>query len=230
LSGPVVAALVAATLVAIVDWVAVARDDRRTERIAKPGVIALLIAAVLVSGAAGSTAGSTIAWTAEPIGWLLLAALAASLAGDWLLLPPVRFVGGLVAFLVAHLAYLALFLLGELNARFALVGVVMALALLVTLGRSILAGARRTGMGGPVIAYFGAIFLMAIAATASGSPLATAGAWLFVASDAMLGCDRFAAPPPVTQGAAAHRRIAVVVPYHVAQVLLTLAVLGSSIS
>ena len=85
-------------------------------------------------------------------------------------------------------------------------------------------------MGGPVVAYFGAICLMAIAATASGSSLAAAGAWLFVASDTVLGWDRFAAPPAASRAAAARRRVAVIVTYHAAQVLLTVAVLGSSLS
>jgi len=217
MSGPVVAALGAAGLLAIIDWIAVARDDLRVERLAKPAVMIALIGAVLLSGPSSS-----------PARLLLLAALAASLAGDWLLLPPVRFIGGLVAFLVAHLAYLALFLLGDLDPRLALVGLGVAVAVLATIGRPILAGATRAGMGGPVAAYFGAICLMAIAATSSGSPLAAAGAWLFILSDAGLGSDRFALPPTVTRAAAARRRLAVIVTYHAAQILLTLAVLGSA--
>jgi uncharacterized membrane protein YhhN len=216
---PVVIALIAAGLVAVGDWIAVARDDRPFERIAKPAVMVCLLGAVLLAGPGSS-----------PLLWLLVVALAASLAGDWLLLPPVRFTGGLAAFLVAHLAYLALFLLGDVQAGPAAVGVVAAVALLSTAGRPILAGARRAGSGGPVVAYFVAISLMAIAATATGSPLATAGGWLFVASDTLLGRDRFAAPPAGSRRAATRRRLAVIVTYHAAQVLLTVAVLGSSLS
>lgn len=218
MSGPVLAALVAAGLVAVADWIAVARDHRSVERIAKPAVIVCLLAGVVLAGP-GTTASR----------WLL-AALAASLAGDWLLLPPVRFTGGLVAFLVAHLAYLALFLLGDLEAGPAALGVGAVGVLLATAGRPILAGAMRGGIGGPVIAYFAAICLMAIAATATGSPLATAGAWLFVASDTLLGWDRFAVPPATSPAARARRRVAVIVTYHAAQVVLTIAVLGSSLS
>lgn len=213
------AALVVAALVALVDWVAVARDDRRAERIVKPAVIVCLIAATFLASPGVS-----------PVRWLLVVALAASLAGDWLLLTPARFIAGLVAFLIAQLAYLALFLVGNLDAGLALVGVGAAVALLATIGRSILAGARTAGMSGPVTIYLGAICLMAIAATASGSFLATAGAWLFVVSDAGLGWDRFAAPPTVTRAAAARRRLGVIVTYHAAQVMLTLAVLGPSVS
>lgn len=214
MSGPVVAALLVAGLIAALDWIAVARGDERAERIAKPAALAALIVAAAIAGAASS-----------PTGLLLLAALAASLAGDWLLLPPVRFTAGLVAFLAAHVAYLALFLLGDLQVGSAALGVAATSILLATAGRPILAGAARAGMGGPVIAYFAAICLMAIAATASGSPLAAAGAWLFVVSDAALGWDRFAAPPAVTRDAAARRRLAVIVTYHAAQMLLTIAVL-----
>jgi uncharacterized membrane protein YhhN len=222
MSDPVAAALVAASLVAVVDWIAIARDGRRLERLAKPGVMALLIVAVILAGP-GSSA----------VRWLLIGALAASLAGDWLLLPPVttgRFTAGLAAFLAAHVGYLAVFLLGDLQAGPAALGALAAGVLLVTAGRPILAGARRVGLGGPVVAYFGAICLMAIAATASGSAPAMAGAWLFVASDTLLGSDRFAAPPAVTRSAAAHRRLAVIVTYHAAQVLLTVAILGTSVS
>ena len=212
-------ALMAACLAAVIDWLAVARDDLRTERIAKPAVIVALIAAVLLAGP-----GST------PVRVLLIIALAASLAGDLLLLPPGRFTAGLVAFLLAHLAYLALFLQGPLDAGTALVGLGMSAVVLLVAGRPILAGAGRAGMGGPVAAYFGAICLMAIAATAGVSPGATVGAWLFILSDALLGWDRFAAPPAGSAAAAARRRAAVMVTYHAAQILLTVAVLGSSVS
>jgi len=98
-TGPVVAALIAAGFVAAADWIAVAREDRLFEGIAKPGVIFCLFVAVLLAGPGVS-----------PVRWLLIVALASSLAGDWLLLPPGQFVAGLVAFLVAHLAYLGVVL------------------------------------------------------------------------------------------------------------------------
>ena len=219
MSLPGAIALVAACLAAVIDWLAVARADLRTERIAKPAVIVALIAAVVLAGPG-----------VFPVRALLVMALAASLAGDLLLLPPGRFTAGLAAFLVAHLAYLALFLLGPLDAGAALVGVGVSAVVLLSAGRPILAGASRAGMGGPVTVYFGAICLMAIAATASVSPGATVGAWLFILSDALLGWDRFAAPPAGSAAAAARRRVAVMVTYHAAQILLTVAVLGSSVS
>lgn len=219
MTAPVVGALIAAGFVAVADWIAVAREDRMFEGIAKPGVIFCLFVAVLLAGPGVS-----------PVRWLLIVALAASLAGDWLLLPPGQFVAGLAAFLVAHLAYLGLFLLGDLDPARAALGLAAAVVLLATAGRPIVAGARLAGLGGPVIAYLAVICTMAIAATASGSLIAAAGAWLFVASDTLLGWDRLAAPPAVSPGAAARRRVAVIVLYHIAQVLLTVAVLGSPAS
>ncbi len=215
----VVGALVAAGFVAVADWVAVSRDDAAFERLAKPAVIICLFAAVVLASPGTSVAR-----------WLLVIALAASLAGDWLLLPPGQFIAGLLAFLVAHLAYLALFLLGHvgrLEGQGAALGVAVALVVLALIGRPIVAGARRAGLLGPVVAYLAALCLMAIAATASGSTLAVTGAWLFVASDALLGWDRFAAPPAASAFEAIRRRLGVVVSYHWAQVLLTIAILGS---
>ena len=67
---------------------------------------------------------------------------------------------------------------------------------------------------------------MATAATASGLILAALGAWFFVVSDAVLGWDRFAAPPPASPRAGRARRLAIIVFYHVAQLLLVAAVLS----
>ena len=208
------AGLGATVVLAIIDWVAVARRDDHLGRRIKPAVLAPLIAAVLLSHPDASTRSL-----------LLAVALGASLVGDALLLPPERFTHGLVAFLVAHLAFLAVFVLGSLEAELAAAGVVAAAIVFLIVGRRILEGAAGAGLGRPVAAYLGAIFLMAIAATASGSPVAAAGAWLFVASDAILGWDRFATQPAATPRAAVVRRLAVIVPYHVAQLLLMAALI-----
>ncbi len=93
--------LAVAAVLAVVDWLAVWAGGpwgRRVERIAKPGVMVALIAAAWLA-----TPVTPEARAAQP--WLV-AGLVASLAGDVLLLPPGRFVAGLAAFLVAHLAYL----------------------------------------------------------------------------------------------------------------------------
>ena len=203
---------------AVIDWIAVASGDVRLERLAKPAVMAALIVTVLLSDPDASTRSL-----------LLAVALGASLAGDLLLLPPERFTYGLIAFFAAHVAYLAVFVLvGHLRADLAAAGAVVALVVLLGIGRAILAGATAVGMRRPVAGYLAAILLMAIAATATGSLPATIGAWAFVTSDAILGWDRFAAAAPGSASAARSRRLAVIVTYHGAQLLLTAAVLAAA--
>ncbi|MEO8469732.1 MAG: lysoplasmalogenase [Chloroflexota bacterium] len=206
--------LAAAGVVAATDWFFVARGDARHERIAKPAVIVILLLPALFGDP-----------EARPMSLLLAAALGASFFGDILLLPPVRFSAGLAAFLLAHVAYLAAFLLGPLHAPAAAVGAVVGVVLLVLVGRPILSGASAAGMRRPVAAYFGAIVLMAIAATASGSWVAAAGAWLFVTSDAVLGWRQFVGSPEARHDAPAWHRLGVMVPYHLGQILLTAAIL-----
>jgi uncharacterized membrane protein YhhN len=71
-------------------------------------------------------------------------------------------------------------------------------------------------MGPPVIAYILVISTMVVAAVGTLSPLAIAGAVLFYASDATLGWNRFVRPLP-------RGDLAVMVTYHLAQILLFLA-------
>ncbi len=204
----------AALVVAALDWYAVVIGDERRERIAKPAVMVILITAALLGDP-----------DARPMSLLLGAALGASFFGDILLLPPVRFRAGLTAFLLAHVAYLAAFLLGHLEIVPAVVGGVTGLVLLATIGRPILRGAEAAGMRRSVTAYFVAIVLMAVAATASGSLVAVAGAWLFVASDAVLGRRQFVDDRGAVAAAPAWHRLAVMVPYHLGQILLAAAIL-----
>ena len=206
--------LAVAAVTASVDWYAVARGDVGRERIAKPAVMAVLLTAAMLGDP-----------EARPVSLLLGAALGASLVGDLLLLPPVRFRAGLTAFLLAHVAYLAAFLLGPLHASPAAIGGVVGVAVLLLAGRPILRGATAAGMRRPVAAYFGAIVLMAVAATATGSLLAAAGAWLFVTSDAVLGWRQFVDSPEAREAAPAWPRLGVMVPYHLGQILLTAAIL-----
>ncbi|MCW5654188.1 lysoplasmalogenase family protein [Hydrogenophaga sp.] len=134
----------------------------------------------------------------------LLAALAASLAGDVFLMLPGHFIAGLAAFLLAHLAYIALFRqggVGWLPSRQALAWVLaLALAMLVVLWQSGLP----TGLRAPVAAYVAAISLMAAQALGRAmvlrdtpSRMVAFGALCFMASDALLAVNRFVAPLPV---------------------------------
>ena len=210
------AGLAVAGVIAVVDWVAVGRADRRIERVAKPAVMAALIATVLLSDPSASTRSL-----------LLAAALVASLMGDLFLLSPERFADGLLAFFGAHLAYLALFVtIGPLHAGLGVLGLALGVLMVATVGRAILRGAIEAGIGAKVAAYLAVIVAMAMAATASGLALAALGAWLFVISDAVLGWDRFATPPPASTQAGRARRLTIIVFYHVAQLLLVAAALA----
>jgi uncharacterized membrane protein YhhN len=206
----------------VANWAAVwagGRTGRVAERIAKPVVVLALIVTALVAPA---TSRAT-----DGVRPLLVVGLAASLAGDVLLLPPGRFVPGLGAFLMAHLAYLAAFLLlgGEL--AWLAAGLIIGVIVAVTVGRILLDAARAAGLGVPVAAYLAVITLMAVAATRTGDPAAIAGAWLFVTSDALLGWGRFREPTPDGQRRRAPwLRTTVMVTYHLAQGLILLALIG----
>jgi uncharacterized membrane protein YhhN len=211
--------------VAAVDWAAVAggRPWRRLEWAAKPGAMLALMA--------------WLAWRAAPAGWpgpveWFLAALAGSLAGDVLLmLPPRFFVGGLAAFLLAHLAYAAGFLaegLPPAGAWLLALPVAAAAAwLFVRLRRALLARGDG-GLVGPVGVYAAAISLMVVCGLAtllraawSGPPgwLAAGGALLFMASDSVLAWDRFVRP-------VRHGRLVVMVTYHLGQIGLIAGAAG----
>ena len=92
------AAIAVAAVLAVTDWIGVATRRDAIRVIAKPGTMVALIVAALVLDPSAAAAD------ARP--WFV-AALVLSLAGDVLLLLPERwFIGGLVAFLAAHLAYI----------------------------------------------------------------------------------------------------------------------------
>jgi uncharacterized membrane protein YhhN len=214
--------LAIAAIAAVIDWIAVwvgGVTGRRVERIAKPAVMVALVVASLLANA----------WTPEAQAarpWLVLG-LMASLAGDVLLLPPGRFVPGLLAFLAAHLAYLVAFLQLPGEAPWLVIGVAGAAILALTVGRVLVRAASRVGLAGPVAAYLVAITLMAVAATRTGEAAAIAGAWLFVTSDAMLGWARLRAPSPgMPRGGGPAQRVAVMATYHLGQALILLALVA----
>jgi uncharacterized membrane protein YhhN len=210
-----------AVVAALVDWWAVWADSRTAiwvERFAKPLVLLALIGVAWVTPAATPAV--------QP--WLLLA-LVGSLAGDVLLLPPGRLIPGLVAFLLGHLAYIAAFWQLPGSGAWLVLGVCGALVVIATVGGRLVRAAARAGMGAPVAAYLGVISMMAIVATRTGILAAVLGAWLFVASDSMLGWGQFAEPD--AQGRArggVKLRLGVITTYHAAQVLLVLALLFAS--
>ena len=149
---------------------------------------------------------------------LLIAALAFSLLGDVFLMLPGRFIPGLVAFLTAHLCYVALLRQG--------VGwLPRPLALAATLGAgaavyALLFPGLDPVLKGAVAAYVVVIAVMAAQAIGraavlnDGPALAVAvGAVFFMASDTLLALNRFWQPLPMAQ-------FWVLATYYVAQVLI----------
>lgn len=150
----------------------------------------------------------------------LIAALLGSLAGDVFLMFPDYFIPGLVAFLLAHLAYIALLrrdapLFASPLAWLAVGGV----ALLVY--AVLWSGGLPAGLRGPVAAYVLAIAAMAGLAIGRAQRLGGA-AWLvalgaacFLLSDATLAINRFVSPLP-------HSPVWVLGSYYAAQCLIVI--------
>jgi uncharacterized membrane protein YhhN len=82
-------------------------------------------------------------------------------------------------------------------------------------------------MAGPVAAYLAVISVMAIAATRTGLPVAIIGAWLFMASDALLGYGQFVVAKAADGRAPRPLRMGVITTYHGGQILLVLALVGA---
>ena len=194
--------LVAFAVFAVANWVAVWRGDTQLEYLTKPAALA----ALLVYAAIG----------ANPSAWLCVA-LAFSLLGDiYLMLPVDLFAAGLGAFLLAHLAYTIDFDV-PLVAR--LLWLIVALAVTTPFAlrifRGVPPGSLRTAVG----IYMFVLALMVASALASGLTTAMVGALLFLASDTMLGWNRFVQPFRVA-------RVAIMVTYHLGQLGLAHALRG----
>lgn len=200
---------VSAAVVAVVDWAAVARSRREVEYVCKPGALALLIAATVTLDPASDTQR-----------WWFTAALVLSLAGDvFLMLPTDLFTAGLVAFLLAHIAYVA----GFRTVGSSAVGLAIAAAVVVLLGAAIggriIASMHRDGhdtLVVPVVAYMIVISAMVASALASGSARAGAGAALFFVSDTLIAWNRFVSS---FRG----DKVAIIATYHLGQLGLALS-------
>jgi uncharacterized membrane protein YhhN len=162
---------------------------------------------------------------------LLISALFVSMIGDFLLAPkqlgPLSesqlFLAGLLAFLVAQISYIALFLTNVARRqlphfrRFSIVLVIAVLWFLLsrlwpTLGT----------MRFPVVLYATALCSMAITAQFSRFPATVSfGALSFLASDAMLAISHFSRPFPVS-------RPLIWTTYYLAQFLICLGVVAAS--
>jgi uncharacterized membrane protein YhhN len=185
-----------AAVVAAVDWVAVARDDRRLEYLAKPAVLAALTAAAAVLPVDHTDLVDRR--------WWFVAALACCLVGDVLLmLPGDLFVPGLAAFLAGHVLFIVGLLqppspLGDPPFAFSVLGLCVATVIVVAatsvpaslVFRSLVRDRHRELIA-PVAVYLVAIATMAVLATNVGVLAAAVGAAFFLVSDAVLAVSRF---------------------------------------
>jgi uncharacterized membrane protein YhhN len=191
------------------DWLAVYHGNRRLEFVAKPLTMVLLIgAAVAVDPADAATR------------YWFVVALLLSLAGDVLLMlrRDNLFVAGLGAFLLAHVAYIIGLLTSGVHAGGLLVGFALAVAGFVLIVARLMRGVRRTdrALVTPVLAYVVVISVMLITAYGTTRLWAFAGASFFYISDSLLGRQRFLEPRE-------RGDTAVMVTYHLAQILLVLS-------
>lgn len=202
-------ALGVAAVAAVANWYARAADDRRLEYVAKPLTMAALAVVALTLDPADPTRRL----------WFVVAALC-SLAGDvFLMLPRDRFIPGLVAFLVAHVCYVAGLLALPVSPVRAALGLVVVAAAVATIGVRVLRAVRagpHASLFGPVLGYLVVISTMVVAAFATGPALAVGGAMTFYTSDSILAEQRFVQTH-------AWAPVAVMVTYHLGQAALILS-------
>lgn len=219
--------LILLCVVAALDWLAVARNRKKLEYIAKPAVMLILIGLLALVGGFGARA-------------LVCFSLGVffSLAGDvFLMLSYARFsdrwfTPGLVAFLMAHVAYII-----GLNSPLLNVSPIWSLGLAVILALSaarilqrIIAGVRQKGLlrlvrpvslYGMVITVMLLSALLTLSSTAwktSAAALVAAGAILFYFSDILLAWNKFVRP--IKNG-----RLANMILYHLGQAALVVGVI-----
>jgi uncharacterized membrane protein YhhN len=208
-----------ALLFALVNWISVARGLKVLEYITKPAVMVCLIAWLGVNGG----------WSGVLL-WFT-AGLVFSLAGDvFLMLPKEQFVAGLVAFLLAHVAYVIGLNTTPIPTTVPTLIVLIMVGLVSTrMFSKIAQGLVATGNSQlkiPVLVYTIVISLMLFSAlmtfirpswSPGGALLVGLGALLFYFSDCVLAWNKFVHPLK-------YGRLINLSSYHLGQVMITLGV------
>jgi uncharacterized membrane protein YhhN len=170
-------------LSALADWWSRLRHLPKVEQISKPLTTLLVIAIAATSGAPNDRLVPS------------LIALSLCLVGDVALMSIVdKFVVGLAAFLLGHLAFVVAFAnAGLTSATFAGLAIVLCALLVAGIGLAIVRGAAMhdTALRRPVLAYLAIISVMAVFAWATANAWIMVGATLFVVSDTVLGWRQF---------------------------------------
>lgn len=209
--------LIVAALIAIVDWVAVARETVAIERLAKP-----LTLVVLAAAACTGDLGSAKVW--------VVSALVLGLIGDVALLfsddtasaePDGAFLAGLGAFLAGHVCYLIAFSRHGLHPLQAAAGLLIVLGCAALTVPQVLRGANRSGgheLAAVVGVYAATLAAMAVLAAGTGAVATAVGGLLFLGSDTALAWGRFVRPLP-------RGSLIVIVSYHLGQLLILVGLL-----
>ena len=200
--------LVVTMMVALADWIAVAKDQRSIEYLLKPLVMVGLVGIALTFSDVDSTARV-----------LMVLGLLASMVGDVFLMTPRNyFLYGLSAFFVAHVLYIAALIALGISPIGFLIGILVMVVVAGFFGLRIVQKAKSTGMSAPVAAYMLILSIMVAAAFGTGIVVAAIGAVLFAASDTIIGWTKFVKEFP-------RSRTIVMVTYHLGQLGLVLALL-----
>ena len=187
-------------------------DDRSVEVWSKPLALIALIGVAAHARPGRSRASGRGSWWRWSARWP--ATCSSSTATS-------RFIPGLVAFLLAHIAYTVGLVVAPDWSWSGVRGCARCVALLAgTVGVQIVRAARRSKpmLGPAVTAYLLAISVMFCAAAATGNWFAIVGAALFVASDSVLGWRQFV-------GSARWMPVTIMVTYHLGQAGLVASLL-----
>jgi len=194
-------------ILAPLNWWSRWTDSRTLQLWTKPVVTILIIVAAI------SLDSNHLA-----VRLLVIAGLTFSLVGDVaLLLPADQFVVGLGAFFVAHLLYIAATLASpDVKVAGIFVATAACSVVVSTVGRRILQAVKSepVALQRAVGAYIAVITTMLAVAMIAGPFWMAVGATVFVASDAMLGWNRFVQPARILAPL-------VMATYHIGQALIT---------
>lgn len=207
---------------AVIDWLAIARANKRLEYIFKPATMVAVIAAAWLW-----LPNAPNPWFAQ----FLIIGFVFSLAGDiFLMLPNPRFfLFGLVAFLGGHIAYIIALnaTLPPPQALWLVLPIALVGAWLMTNVVRALHAANHDSLRAPVLVYGIAISVMLFSAWATlfrpewsvaQRACVIVGATLFFISDALLAWNRFVKPFAVA-------KLAVIITYHLGQIALALTLM-----
>jgi uncharacterized membrane protein YhhN len=201
-----IVALIATAIAAVANWLSRWKHSERVELVSKPlTTLGAISIAVLADGPRSATIAAVVALTL-------------CLVGDVALMPAIdRFVIGLAAFLLGHIAFMVMFALRGFD-RWPMAGIAVGgcAVLLGIAAVPIVRGAAARGLGVPVRAYLVVISAMTVVGWATGNWLIMLGVTAFIVSDSILGWGEF-----VAERAWIH--VAIMVTYHVAIVSLALS-------